>query len=184
MSSILNRNADSTDGRGLVNDLKASAAQELKGSRICLLGAGGAAASVLASLLASGPEIVVIANRSPDRARRLAGAHSDLGPVAGRTPGDVVKEAPFDILINATSLGHEGLAPELSGDWLNPDALCYDMNYGAAAAPLGAACSKLGLRYLDGLGMLVAQAALSFELWTGRVPDAAAVLKQLRSASG
>lgn len=176
--------ADSTDGQGLVNDLLEGANYGLKGSRICLLGAGGAAASVLASLLSGSPEIVVIANRSLDRARRLADTHSDLGPVASCTPGDLVDQAPFDLLINATSLGHSGLTPELSRQWLTLGALCYDMNYGTAAAPLRGACSALGIRYSDGLGMLVAQAALSFELWTGRVPDAAAVLRRLRSAPG
>lgn len=176
--------ADSTDGMGLVNDLRAGAARELEGARICLMGAGGAAASVLAALLASGPEVVVIANRSLDRARRLASTHSGLGPVVACTPGDLLNETSFDLFINATSLGHNGLAPKLSGEWLKPDALCYDMNYGAAAVPLRDACSELGFRYSDGLGMLVNQAALSFELWTARVPDAAAVLQQLRSAPG
>lgn len=176
--------ADSTDGMGLINDLKAGAAADLKGARICLLGAGGAAASVLAALLESGPETVVIANRSPDRAWSLASAHSGLGPVACCTPGELFKLAPFDLLINATSLGHSGSAPRLSGEWLKPDGLCYDMNYGAAAIPLRDACSGLGFRYSDGLGMLVGQAALSFELWTGKVPDAAAVLLQLRGTPG
>jgi shikimate dehydrogenase len=173
--------ADSTDGKGLVNDLQAGTSPELKGTRICLLGAGGAAASILAALLASGPEIVIIANRSPDRARRLASAHSDLGPVASCTPGELVGQTPFDLVINATSLGHLGKAPDLSGNWLKKGALCYDMNYGTAAAPLRDTCTGLGVRYSDGLGMLVGQAALSFELWTGKVPNAAAVLRQLRN---
>lgn len=176
--------AESTDGMGLINDLKAGAAAKLNGARICLLGAGGAAASVLAALLASGPETVVIANRSLDRARSLADSHSDLGPVGCCTPEELFNQAPFDLLINATSLGHSGSAPRLSGEWLKPDALCYDMNYGAAAIPLREACFELGFRYSDGLGMLVGQAALSFELWTGKVPDAAAVLLQLRSTPG
>lgn len=176
--------ADSTDGMGLINDLNAGAAAKLKGARICLLGAGGAAASVLAALVASGPETVIIANRSLDRARSLASTHSDLGPVESCTPGELFNQAPFDLFINATSLGHSGSAPRLSGEWLKPDALCYDMNYGAAALPLRDACSELGFRYSDGLGMLVGQAALSFELWTGKVPDAAKVLLQLRSSPG
>jgi len=176
--------ADSTDGMGLVNDLQAGDTPELEGSRICLLGAGGAAASVLAALLTSKPQRVVIANRSLERARSLANAHSDLGPVTTCIPGHLVNEAPFDLLINATSLGHTGQAPDLSAEWLNPGSLCYDMNYGPAAHPLRDACSQLGLRYSDGLGMLVGQAALSFRLWTGQLPDAAAVLQRLRSTPG
>lgn len=176
--------ADSTDGMGLVHDLGAVAAPELEGARICLLGAGGAAAGVLAALLAGGPEIVVIANRSLDRARRLASVHSDLGAIASCTPDELDNQTPFDLLVNATSLGHSGKAPDLSVGWLKKDALCYDMNYGTASAPLQNACAELGFRYADGLGMLVGQAALSFELWTGEVPDAAAVLRQLRSTPG
>lgn len=176
--------ADSTDGMGLVNDLEAGACTVLEGSRICLLGAGGAAASVVAALLNRRPEKLVIANRSLDRAEALACSHADLGPVTALAPADLVNETPFDLLINATSLGHRGQAPDLSADWLNPDGLCYDMNYGAAALPLRDTCTELGLRYSHGLGMLVGQAALSFKLWTGLEPDAAAVLQQLRSAPG
>ena len=81
-------------------------------------------------------------------------------------------------------LGHDGQAPGLSPAWLKPGGLCYDMNYGAASTPLHDACNAQGIPYSDGLGMLVGQAALSFELWTGRVPDSATVLRELRSTPG
>lgn len=176
--------ADSTDGAGLVNDIESGASVKTEGARICLLGAGGAAASVLAALLAGNPGAVVIANRSQERARQLATSHSDLGPVTTCVPGDLENEAPFDLVINATSLGHSGMAPDLSPDVLNAGGLCYDMNYGKAAVPLGDLCRDKGIPYSDGLGMLVNQAALSFELWTGSRPDASAVLSQLRRAPG
>jgi shikimate dehydrogenase len=176
--------ADSTDGTGLVSALLSDPSVELAGSRICLLGAGGAAASVLASLLGAGPNRVVIANRSIDRASQLARSHSDLGNIDVCAPDKLPAKAPFDLVINATSLGHNGRAPGLSGTWLNPGALCYDMNYGAAAEPLRRECLGQGIRYSDGLGMLVGQAAVSFRLWTGKKPDASEVLRQLRSAPG
>lgn len=176
--------ADSTDGRGLVNDLLSIPSPEMAASRICLMGAGGAAASVLAALLQTRPETVVVANRSIDRADLLAESHSDLGTVDVCTPANLQSEAPFDLIINATSLGHSGQAPAMMNAWLNPGGLCYDMNYGAAAEPLRRECMDKGIRYSDGLGMLVEQAALSFRLWTGKNPDASEVLDQLRGAPG
>jgi shikimate dehydrogenase len=172
--------ADNTDGQGLVNDLLTQPGTCLKAARICLLGAGGAAAGILAALLREQPERIVIANRTPDRARELARRHADLGCLEACAFTDIGEQAPFDLVINATSQGHQGIAPRLPAGCLAPGGLCYDLNYGAAAAPFGQACTEAGLRYADGLGMLVAQAALSFELWTGRQPDVKPVLQALR----
>lgn len=172
--------ADSTDGAGLVADLKSIPSCRLGRARVCLLGAGGAAASVLDALLGADPAEIVLANRTREKAEELARRHADLGAVGVCAPEELEGLAPFDLLINATSMGHDGRAPDLSPSWLNPGGLCYDMNYGGAAEPLRRRCDELGLAYSDGLGMLVAQAALSFRLWTGRDPDAGRVLGILR----
>ncbi|MBT8046897.1 MAG: shikimate dehydrogenase [Xanthomonadales bacterium] len=172
--------ADSTDGNGLVNHLETLPGCALAGSRLCLIGAGGAAASVLGALLEAGPDIVFIANRTRDRAAEVVDAHSGLGVMRIGTNQDLASCEPFDLIINATSLGHDGDAPALEPAWLKPDGLCYDMNYGGAADPLRRLCQEKGIRYSDGLGMLVGQAALSFTLWTGMTPDAQAVLEILR----
>ncbi len=172
--------ADSTDGMGLVNDLQSIPGCSLSGARLCLLGAGGAAASVLGALLRSAPASVLIANRTKDRALVLARAHSDLGKIDICRPAELGSMAPFDLIINATSLGHGGAALELSSAWLKPDGFCYDMNYGMAAEPLRHLCLQNSIRYSDGLGMLVSQAALSFKLWTDQAPDPAEVLARLR----
>ena len=172
--------ADNTDGQGLVNDIRGRAAIELKEARICLLGAGGAAAGILGALLEAGPRVVVVANRTLERAQELAARHENLGAVDSCTPEGIEARGPFDLLINATSLGHRGAAPPLSARWIAAGGLCYDLNYGPAAEPLRRACKAAGILYSDGLGMLVGQAALSFELWTGQLPDAAAVLAALR----
>ena len=176
--------ADSTDGMGLVNDLQSIPGCSLSGARLCLLGAGGAAASVLGALLRSAPASVLIANRTKDRAAELARAHSDLGKIDTCRPAELGSRAPFDLIINATSLGHGGAAPELSSTWLKPDGFCYDMNYGRAAEPLRHLCLQNSIRYSDGLGMLVSQAALSFRLWTDQAPDTAKVLNVLRGPAG
>jgi shikimate 5-dehydrogenase len=88
-------------------------------------------------------------------------------------------QIPFDLIINATSLGHSGNHPGLPLSIFHPASLCYDLNYSAAAEPLQEFCLEAKINYQDGLGMLVEQAALSFELWTGRMPDTAPVLNQL-----
>ena len=172
--------ADSTDGIGLVNHLRSLPGCTLSGARICLIGAGGAAASVLGALLETEPEIVFIANRTSSRAAELAHTHADLGNTEAGTPLELETEAPFDLIINATSLGHGGRTPVLSPGWLTPEGLCYDMNYAQAAEPLRNLCREQGMRYSDGLGMLVGQAARSFTLWTGQTPDTAKVVNILR----
>ena len=172
--------ADNTDGQGLVNDLLSVPGGHIAGARVCLLGAGGAAAGVLAALLRAQPDRIVIANRTLSRADELVSRHADLGPVQSCVPGEIARQGPFDLLINATSQGHGGAAPLLEPGWFTPGALCYDLNYGEAAAPLRRACSAAQIGYSDGLGMLVHQAALSFTLWTGRTPAVAPVLEGLR----
>ena len=174
--------AHNTDGLGLVNDLNSRTDFQLSGARICLIGAGGAAAGVLGALIQAGPECIVITNRTAERATGLVNSHSDLGPIQTCRPDKIGTEPAFDLIINATSLGHRGLAPELSCSWLKPGGLCYDMNYGRAAEPLRRLCEKTGIPYSDGLGMLVGQAALSFQLWTERAPDPGIVLQQLRQS--
>jgi shikimate dehydrogenase len=175
--------ADSTDGMGLVNDLQSIPGCRLPGARLCLIGAGGAAASVLGALLSSDPESVLIANRTKKPAMDLAQTHCGLGKIDICTPAELGARAPFDLVINATSMGHGGAAPELLSSWLKPEGLCYDMNYGSAAEPLRQMCLENSIRYSDGLGMLAGQAALSFRLWTDQAPDTAEVLMALRGAT-
>jgi shikimate dehydrogenase len=172
--------ADNTDGQGLVNDLLIVSGTCLEGARICLLGAGGAAAGILAALLREQPECIVIANRTPQRAHELASRHADLGGLKTCALTDLAEQAPFDLVINATSQGHHGTAPALPNGCLAPGGLCYDLNYGTAAAAFRQVCAAAGMRYTDGLGMLVGQAALSFALWTGKLPDVKPVLEALR----
>lgn len=172
--------ADSTDGAGLVNDLESQYECQLHGSRVCLMGAGGAASSVLGALLNRQPEAVFVANRTLQRAEELAKSHSGLGEVDFGSLEDLDSVPPFNLIINATSAGHRGSAVRLSTNWFTEQGFCYDMNYSAAAKPLQEWCSARGIAYSDGLGMLVGQAALSFNLWTGHSPDTRPVMKTLR----
>ena len=168
--------ADNTDGRGLVRDLVSNLDHQIGGSRVCIIGAGGAVAGILGDLLAQDPASIVIANRTLARAQQL---HEQFANPEAIPLADLHLQDPFDLVINATSLGHHGKHPDLPPSLFHSDSLCYDLNYGAVAAPLRNFCLEAEIRYRDGLGMLVEQAALSFELWTGRMPATGPVLKQL-----
>jgi shikimate dehydrogenase len=177
--------ADNTDGAGLVADLTANLGVTLEARRLLLLGAGGAAQGVLGPLLARQPAILAIANRSVDKALRLAenmrrqpsAAHT---VVSGHGYGDLAGHH-FDVVINATSSSLQGEVPPLPGGVFAADSLAYDMMYGAEPTPfLVFARARGAARVADGLGMLVEQAAESFFLWRGVRPQTAPVIESLR----
>lgn len=173
------RYGDNTDGVGLVNDLVQNHQVVLQGKRILLMGAGGAARGVLAPLLDTRPAHIVIANRTPDKAVALAHAFSDLGDVSGCGYHEL-GEQRFDIVINATAASLQGELPPLPDTLLTDNAVCYDMMYGKIT-PFMQWASEHGARHvLDGLGMLVEQAAESFFIWRGVRPDTAPVIEALR----
>jgi shikimate dehydrogenase len=176
--------ADNTDGRGLLYDLDrclaSGQARPLAGSRILVAGAGGAVAGILGDLLQREPAMIVISNRNPERAEYLARRFGALGAVSCCAAGQLAEQGEFDLIINATSLGHTGNVPDLPDSLFSSGGFCYDLNYGVAAKPLREHCAARGIDYQDGLGMLVEQAAIAFALWTGRTPETEPVLRQLR----
>ncbi|HKX55484.1 MAG TPA: shikimate dehydrogenase [Xanthomonadales bacterium] len=169
-----------TDGDGLLRDLQRLLPEKLAGKRILLIGAGGAAAGLVGTLLQQSPARLLIVNRDAGKATDLALRFADFRPVSACSLQDSQEQGPFDLIINATSLGHQGKAPPLHPGWLVADSFCYDLNYGRAAQPWQAACTSRGISFSDGLGMLVEQAALSFEIWTGKQPETFEVLMALR----
>lgn len=172
---------DNTDGVGLVNDLTINNQIEIKAKRILLMGAGGAARGVLAPLLAQQTALVVIANRTVDKAVELATAFTDLGHIKGVGYDDLV-DMQFDIIINATAASLQGKLPPLPQSILAEEACCYDMMYGAEPTPfMQWAIEQGAVKVLDGLGMLVEQAAESFLIWRGIRPDSSAIIKTLRA---
>lgn len=171
---------DNTDGAGLVRDLCVNHGYLLSGSRVLLLGAGGASKGVVRPLLECGPEQLVIANRTADKARRLASALQSLGPVRGCGLDDLEGEQ-YDLIINGTAAGLRGEVPPLPDNILTVGGWTYDMMY--ASEPT--AFVRWGQRHragkaLDGLGMLVEQAAESFFLWRGVRPETGPVITSLR----
>ena len=187
---------DNTDGAGLVRDLLAQGIQ-IQGSRILLLGAGGASRGVLGPLLEQSPNELIIANRSNAKADELVQLFSDLAisrdvvlqAVTLSDLEDAAKTAsPFDLIVNATAAGLSDASPisdAAASNIFTPKSFGYDMVYGKATAFMQQALHR-GARVSDGLGMLVEQAADAFLIWRGsKLADAIdprAVLAELRTS--
>lgn len=171
---------DNTDGAGLVNDLLNNNVV-LAGKKILILGAGGAVRGVLEPLLAQAPAEVCIVNRTVEKAEQLACEFSDLGSMTAA--GYDWIDAPVDIIINGTSASLSGELPPLANSLIKAGhTVCYDMMYGKETTVFNQWAQAQGAaRTLDGLGMLVEQAAEAFFVWTGVRPNPTPVLKQLRA---
>ena len=176
---------DNTDGAGLLRDIELNAQRPLAGRRVLLLGAGGASAGVLGSLIGAKPAQITVANRSVDKAEALIASHQTLAHAMGVK----LSAAPlqdcgsgFEVLINGTSASLAGAAVPVGAEVLAPGALVVDMMYGPAAAPFLDWARSHGAQVRDGLGMLIEQAAEAFEIWRGCRPDTAPVLRTLRQA--
>jgi shikimate dehydrogenase len=170
---------DNTDGAGLVADLARNLGVTIRGARLLIVGAGGAARGVLPALLGESPARVVVANRTPARAEELASRFARLGEVRAASL-DRIPASDYDLVINATSTSTRGETLAFADAALTRGSFAYDMAYGDAARPFLERAHARGMRVSDGLGMLVEQAAESFELWRGRRPQTAPVLAELR----
>ncbi|PZO09809.1 MAG: shikimate dehydrogenase [Lysobacteraceae bacterium] len=170
---------DNTDGLGLVHDLTERHRLDLRGRRVLLLGAGGAARGVAPSLLDAGVDSLWIVNRSPEKADALSDALGEPGRVHTRYLADLPSLGGFELIVNATSAGRgDGLSLPFS--LAAPRSLAVDLSYGEAAISFLAWAGAAGcVHRIDGLGMLVEQAAESFALWHGRRPATDAVYAEL-----
>lgn len=175
---------DNTDGEGFINDLCRRHRHDVRERRVLLLGAGGAIAGVLPALFDAGVGEIVIAARRLDAADALALRIGEPEHVHTSYWSDLDDAGAFDLVVNGTSAGHRGESLDLPMGLLAPRAIAYDLNYGAAASSfLGWAKAAGADTVLDGLGMLVDQAAVAFTLWHGVEPDADAVHAELRAHS-
>ncbi|MCK7543615.1 shikimate dehydrogenase [Marinobacter bryozoorum] len=175
--------ADNTDGAGLVTDLKVNAGITLAGRRVLVLGAGGAVRGVLGPLLAEQPGELVIANRTVAKAQGLASLFRDeAGPAELRACGFGAVNGAFDVIINGTSASLQGDLPPLPATVITPATVVYDMMYAAGDTPFNEWARAQGAgKVLDGLGMLVQQAAESFRIWRGVEPQTVPVIEELRN---
>lgn len=175
--------ADNTDGAGLVQDLTQHAQWDVRGQRVLLIGAGGAAAGVLGPLLACNPSQLVVANRTAEKALHLVDSHRHCAAAAGAELQAAPLDQPgkgFDLVINASASSLAGAAVPVPDAVLRPGGLAVDLMYGPAAEPFLAWARSRGAVARDGLGMLVEQAAEAFWLWRGVRPETPPVLQALR----
>lgn len=174
------RYADTTDGVGLVRDLTINHGIALQQKRILILGAGGAVRGVLEPILEQKPAELVIANRTAAKAVELAQLFREHGNISG-CGFEALAGRQFDVVINGTAASLEGEVPPLPEKVLAKEACCYDMMYGNRPTAFQIWAQQQGARQaLDGLGMLVEQAAESFFLWRGVRPKTAPVIDELR----
>ncbi|MFN3786219.1 MAG: shikimate dehydrogenase, partial [Thiothrix sp.] len=169
-----------TDGLGLLRDLQQNHGLNLQGKRLLLLGAGGAIRGVLQPLLEAEPASVFIANRTARKAVELAVDFAEFGTI--RAGGFTDINGEFDLIINGTAASLQGELPPLPAGCLAAGGCAYDMMYAAKPTAFvqwgmaqGAALA------LDGLGMLVEQAAEAFAIWRGIRPNTSPVFAQLRA---
>ncbi len=172
---------DNTDGVGLVNDLVNNHQFEISGKTILILGAGGAVRGVLGPLLLQQPEYIWVANRTSCKALELENNFSQLGPIKG-CGLDQIEALKFDLMINGTAASLGGQTPVIDADLLKPIQFAYDMMYATEpTAFMRWAMENNVSRAVDGLGMLVEQAAASFAIWHDVTPNTRQVLSQLRA---
>lgn len=172
---------DNTDGIGLIRDLTVNLEFDLGGRDILLLGAGGASRGILGPLLDQNPNRFIIANRTVAKAEALAFEFNDYGPIHAQSFSDL-KGYTFDLIINATAASLSNDLPDIPRNILNKHGCCYDLAYGHEPTTfvhwgLESGASKS----VDGLGMLVEQAAEAFALWRGIRPDTSEVIDLLNA---
>ncbi len=177
-----------TDGEGFLAALARGAGFDPAGRRCLVVGAGGAARAVILALAERGAAGVAIVNRTPERAFEAARLAGRAGSVVTLTDGSVAEAVgAADLVVNATPVGMAGGAP--AGEWLVAPGLlgagqvAADLVYAPRPTQWLAEAAATGATVLDGLGMLVHQAAAQLALWTGLEPPVAAMWRAAEEAS-
>jgi shikimate dehydrogenase len=176
--------AENFDGIGLVRDLQRNQGMDLHGKRILLLGAGGAARGALFPLLQAQPALLCVANRTADKAQQLlamAMTHLGLAAPVKAVSLDGLADQSFDLVLNATSSSLHAQSLPLPSKVFAPSSMAYDLTYGKGLTPFLHLAREAGaLHLVDGVGMLVEQAAEAFAWWRGVRPETRAVIAQMQ----
>jgi shikimate dehydrogenase len=173
--------AENFDGVGLVRDITVNLGVKMKGRRVLLLGAGGAARGALLPFLREEPAELVLVNRTLPKAVALAEEFAGCGPliVSGYSQLADLAEG-YDIVVNATSASLRGELPPVPANVFRGTELAYELAYGKGLTPfLKAARAEGAASLADGVGMLVEQAAEAFAWWRGVRPATAEVIAEL-----
>lgn len=172
------RYGDNTDGVGLLRDLTINHAIELTNKSILILGAGGATRNCLWPLLQANPACIILVNRTRASADILREHFKD--DRLSVADFNLIPPVPFDVIINSTSASLQQVALPITTTLFHENSLYYDLMYGEKAKITQQAMQKLGIsRCIDGLGMLVEQAAEQFYLWRGVMPTTKPVIEAL-----
>lgn len=167
--------ADNTDGVGLLRDLHRHI--DIQAKAILILGAGGAVRGILNPLLEAKPAHITVVNRTLETTQNL---QQDFPQIQCQLLKELGKHV-FDIIINATSASLDGANVALPDNLTTTKPFCYDLTYNISEkTPFVDWARTQGCTALDGLGMLVEQAAEAFFIWHGVVPDTVAVLNKIR----
>ena len=173
--------AANTDGPGLVADIKFNNGVQIRGKDLLLIGAGGAVRGALVSLIEEKPSSITVVNRTLSRANALKTKFNKMPRIKTSTYDDLGDD--YDLIINGTSLGLTHEVPPLKAINVRQGAFCYDMFYAdRQTAFVNWAKANGAEKAIDGLGMLVEQAAESFLLWRGTRPETRTVIEELKSA--
>ena len=171
---------DNTDGIGLLRDLAVNHDLTLENMRMLILGAGGATRGIIGPLLEMRPALLIIANRTLGKAKALTQHFSGFGPVTACRLDEVPDDTDYELIINATSAGLKGDTPSYPAAAVSPKTICYDLSYGLSPTPFSIWARKQGAaESIMGWGMLVEQAAESFNIWRGVRPQTAPVLEHM-----
>jgi shikimate dehydrogenase len=174
---------ENTDGKGFLQSL--SAVRPVPGSRVAILGAGGAARAISVELARAGAAEVTVVNRDPMRGQTLSALVRERTGVPSKFvawKGDYIVPKDVDVIVNATPIG---LFPDvdaripLEADSLRPDLLVCDVIPNPPETRLIRDASSRGCVTLDGLGMLVNQGVIGIQLWTGQDPDPSVMRRAL-----
>ena len=171
---------DNTDGIGLVRDLTLNKQVAIKGKDILILGAGGAVRGVLEPIIAQQPASITIANRTLSKAQELVALFAAIYPIKAVEFGQL--NSQYALVINGTSSSLQGQLPAVPAVIVNQQTVFYDMMYAKDQTLFNQWGAELGVSLtIDGLGMLIEQAAESFRIWRDVTPDTAQIIATIRS---
>ena len=169
---------DNTDGIGLINDLKNNDIL-LENKEVLILGAGGATRGIVPVLFKNGVGSITLYNRTAEKAELLQEEFMPFGEIQSLSSDDLT--GGFGLVINATSASLDGVIPDIPDNVVS-NAVCYDLAYSYGETSFLNWAKKNGsVKNLQGLGMLVEQAAESFYIWRGVRPRTSEVVDKLRS---
>jgi shikimate dehydrogenase len=170
--------AQNFDGVGLVHDIQANLGFALKGKRVLMLGAGGAARGAVLPFLDAQPDVLVIANRTPEKAQALVARFQGVGHLEAAALDTL--GVPFDVVLNATSASVSGNCPHIAPQVFGPNTLAYDLMYGKGLTPFLRLAQQANAKQVaDGVGMLVEQAAQAYAWWRGVRPQTKSVIQTM-----